>query len=101
VSTASFRGDEQMAIIASKQELVLFAAIANHQHQMTGYRLHVQDFGRNPFPTLNNEKFAVAVPANIDSDLHPGRRVMLSDSQTRAYTGEVPTQRHLGRHATP
>jgi len=42
-------------------------------------RLHIENFGHQPVLTANVEEFAIAIPANIDSDLFPLPRARSSD----------------------
>src|SRR6185503_15248703 len=84
-----------------KQELVSGVSVPNHQHQMPGRRLHIENLGHNTFPASNVEEFASTVPANVNPDLQPRPRAEFLNSNTRAHAGEVPTQELLGRHTTP
>jgi hypothetical protein len=73
------RGGEPVTLIMAKQELILSASIADHQNQMARVRLHIENFGHQPVLTANIEEFAIAVPANIDSDLFLLPRARSSD----------------------
>ncbi|MBX9602522.1 MAG: hypothetical protein K2X35_16060 [Bryobacteraceae bacterium] len=97
---AGYGGGKPMPLIPSKQELVLCGSIANHQHQMPMLRLHIKNLRKNSWLTSDVEELAAAIPADIDSDLRPLPLICLDHTQTRAHSGEVPTQ-ILCRHTTP
>jgi hypothetical protein len=90
-----------MAFIAPKQELVLFASFANHQHQVMRTRLHVENLDGHLVFTPDDEYFAGTVPAYINCDLRPLPGAGSAHSNARTHTGEVPTQVLLGRHIIP
>jgi hypothetical protein len=52
-----------VAFIAPKQELVLFASFANHQHQMMRTWLHIENFDGDLVFTPDDKYFAGTVPA--------------------------------------
>jgi hypothetical protein len=92
------RGGEPVTFITAKQELILGAAVPHHQHKMARSRPDIQNLGNNPVLTANIEEFAIAIPANINSDLLSLPRTRPLNFHPCAHAGEVPTQILCGRH---
>jgi hypothetical protein len=92
------RSREPVTLIAPKQELILIGAVPNHQHKMARGRPHIKNLGNNPVMTANIEKFAITIPAHINSDFFSLPHTSSLDFQARAHAGEMPTQILCGGH---
>jgi hypothetical protein len=57
-----------VTLITSEQEFILVGAVAIHQRKMAQSRPHIKNLGNDPVLTANIEKFAVTIPAHINSD---------------------------------
>src|SRR6266851_660947 len=80
------RSGEPVTLITAEQELILVVTVPNHQHKMARSRPHIKNLGNNPVLTANVEKFAITIPAHINSDFFSLPRTWSLDFQARAHT---------------